>query len=75
MKEMYTMNPILTGAKQLLQNDEVIISTSKCSLTGYMITQNVPYPGMSLATNRRFLFFSQYKNPSICRLHMIHLHI
>ncbi len=50
MKEMYTMNPILTGAKQLLQNDEVIISTSKCSLTGYMITQNVPYPGMLLAT-------------------------
>ncbi|RAN91332.1 PlcR-regulated protein PRP2 [Bacillus sp. SRB_28] len=69
------MNPILTVAKQLLHKGEVIVSTLKCSLTSYIITHNVQYPGMLLATKRRFLFSSQYKNPSIRRLHMIHLHI
>ncbi|MED1057345.1 PH domain-containing protein [Bacillus mycoides] len=59
------MNPILTAAKQLLHKDEVIISTLNCSLTGYIITHKVPYPGMLLATNRRLLFFSQYKNTLI----------
>lgn len=59
------MNPILTAAKQLLHKEEKILSTLKCSLTGYMITHKVPYPGMLLATNRRLLFFSQYKNTFI----------
>ena len=54
------MNPILTVAKQLLHKEEKILSTLKCSLTGYMITHKVPYPGMLLATNKRLLF-SQYK--------------
>ncbi|WP_142315557.1 PH domain-containing protein [Bacillus wiedmannii] len=62
---MYTMTPILTAAKQLLHEDEKILSTLNCSLTGYIITHNVPYPGMLLATNRRLLFFSQYKNTFI----------
>lgn len=65
IKGMYTMNPILTAAKQLLHKEEKILSTLKCSLTGYMITHKVPYPGMLLATNQRLLFFSQYKNTFI----------
>ncbi|EJQ08556.1 PlcR-regulated protein PRP2 [Bacillus cereus] len=69
------MNPILTVAKQLLHKGEVIVSTLRWPLTDYIITNKVPYPGMLLATKRRFLFSSQYKNPSIRRLHMIHLHI
>ena len=59
------MNPILTAAKQLLHKEEKVLSTLKCSLTGYMITHKVPYRGMLLATNRRLLFFSQYKNTFI----------
>ncbi|PFJ09142.1 PlcR-regulated protein PRP2 [Bacillus cereus] len=59
------MNPILTVAKQLLHKDEVIVSTLKCSLTDYINTHKVPYPGMLLATNRRLLFFAQYKNTLI----------
>ncbi|MGE7889325.1 PH domain-containing protein [Bacillus cereus] len=59
------MNPILTDAKQLLHKDEVIVSTLNCSLTAYIITHNVPYPGMLLATDRRLLFFNQYKNTFI----------
>ena len=35
------MNPILTAAKQLLHKEEKILSTLKCSLTGYMITHKV----------------------------------
>ena len=59
------MNPILTAAKQLLHKDEVIISTLNCSLTGYIITHKVPYPGMLLATNRRLFFYGQSKNTLI----------
>lgn len=59
------MNPILTTAEQLLHKEETILSTLNCSLTGYMITYNVPYPGMLLTTNRRLLFLSQYKNTLI----------
>ncbi|WP_170968341.1 PH domain-containing protein [Bacillus wiedmannii] len=62
---MYTMNPILTAAKQLLHKEEKILSTLNCSLTGYIITHNVPYPGMLLATNRRLLFYKQSKNTLI----------
>lgn len=65
IKGMYTMNPILTAAKQLLHKEEKILSILKCSLTGYTITHKVPYPGMLLATNQRLLFFSQYKNTFI----------
>ncbi|KIV67374.1 PlcR-regulated protein PRP2 [Bacillus mycoides] len=49
------MNPILTVAKQLLHKGEVIVSTLKCSLTGYIITHNVPYPGMLLKEDFSFL--------------------
>ncbi|MBE5105834.1 PH domain-containing protein [Bacillus thuringiensis] len=59
------MNPVLTAAKQLLASDEVIVSTLKCSLTDYINTHKVPYPGMLLATNKRLLFFAQYKNKLI----------
>ncbi|PFN28985.1 PH domain-containing protein [Bacillus cereus] len=59
------MNPILTAAKQLLHKDEKILSTLKCSLTDYINTHKVPYPGTLLATNKRLLFFSQYKNAFI----------
>ncbi|GLV66663.1 PlcR-regulated protein PRP2 [Bacillus mycoides] len=59
------MNLILTAAKQLLHKEEVIISTLKCSLTDYMNTHKVPYPGMLLATNRRLLFYGQCKNTFI----------
>ncbi|MDI6678343.1 PH domain-containing protein [Bacillus wiedmannii] len=62
---MYTMNPILTAAKQLLHKEEKILSTLNCSLTSYIITHNVPYPGMLLATNRRLLFYGQSKNTFI----------
>ncbi|MCU5656077.1 PH domain-containing protein [Bacillus mycoides] len=62
---MHKMNPILTAAKQLLHKDEVIISTLNCSLTGYIITHKVSYPGMLLATNRRLLFYGQSKNTLI----------
>ena len=55
------MNPILTAAKQLLHKEEKILSTLKCSLTGYMITHKVPYPGMLLATNKRLLFLANIK--------------
>lgn len=65
IKGMYTMNPILTAAKQLLHKDEVIISTLNCSLTGYMITHKVPHPGMLLATDRRLLFYGKSKNTFI----------
>ncbi|PGO34311.1 PlcR-regulated protein PRP2 [Bacillus cereus] len=61
--------------KKLLHKGEYIVYTLNCLLTDYTITHKVPYPGMLLATKRRFLFSSQYKNPSIRHLHMIHLHI
>lgn len=57
IKGMYAMNPILTAAKQLLHKEEKILSTLKCSLTGYMITHKVPYPGMLLATNQKTSLF------------------
>ncbi|MFK4468697.1 PH domain-containing protein [Bacillus sp. RC252] len=53
------MNPIVTVAKQLLHKGEVIVSTLKCSLTGYIITHNVPRSGVLLATNRRVIFYGQ----------------
>ncbi|PQZ54261.1 PlcR-regulated protein PRP2 [Bacillus sp. MYb209] len=59
------MNPILTAAKQLLYKGEVIVSTLKCSLTDYINTHKVPYPGMLFATNRRLLFLGQHKNTLI----------
>ncbi|MES5895423.1 PH domain-containing protein [Bacillus cereus group sp. RP43] len=59
------MNPILTAAKQLLYKGEVIVSILKCSLTDYMNTHKVPYPGMLFATNRRLLFLGQHKNTLI----------
>ncbi|PGO34313.1 PlcR-regulated protein PRP2 [Bacillus cereus] len=59
------MNPILAAAKQTLHKEEKILSTLKWSLTDYINTHKVPYPGMLLATNRRLLFFSQYKNTLI----------
>ncbi|EJQ08558.1 PlcR-regulated protein PRP2 [Bacillus cereus] len=59
------MNPILTAAKQLLHKEEKILSTLKCSLTDYINTYKVPYPGMLLATSRRLLFYGQSKNTFI----------
>ena len=64
------MNPILTVAKQLLHKEEKILSTLKCSLTGYMITHKVPYPGMLLATNQRLLFLANIKTHSLPNLIM-----
>ncbi|MBG9720631.1 PH domain-containing protein [Bacillus mycoides] len=53
------MNQILEDAKQLLHHEENILSTLRCSLTGYIITHNVPRSGVLLATNRRVIFYGQ----------------
>ncbi|MFJ8525299.1 MULTISPECIES: PH domain-containing protein [Bacillus cereus group] len=53
------MNKILEDAKKLLADQESILATLTCSITGYIVTNNTPRPGILLATNKRIIFYGQ----------------
>ncbi|HDR7315641.1 TPA: PH domain-containing protein, partial [Bacillus cytotoxicus] len=53
------MNKILKEAKRLLDDQENILATLTCSVTGYIVTNNTPRPGILLATNKRIIFYGQ----------------
>lgn len=62
------MNPILTAAKQLLHKEEKILSTLKCSLTGYMITHKVRILACYLLLIKDFSFLANIKTHSLPNL-------
>lgn len=51
------MNKTLEEAKKLLDDQESILATLTCSVTGYIVTNNTPRPGRMLATNKRIIFY------------------
>ncbi|PYD94876.1 PH domain-containing protein [Bacillus cereus] len=53
------MNKILEAAKKLLDDQEIILDTLTCSVTGYIVTNNAPRPGILLATDKRIIFYGQ----------------